>query len=210
MDDVLDIYARPIDPLRPRLCFDERPCLLIGDVIMPIPMQKGKVKKIDYEYKHGDAVVALLAYNVDTGQRHVEISDTKKKVDYARFMAKIIDNHYSDAEKISLVQDNLNTHTKGAFYKTFDAVTAKSYAQKLEFHFTPKHASWLNMAEMEFSALSRQCLNRRIKDKQMLKKEVAAWEKERNKKAVRINWSFTVQDAYEKLNRHYINVFSDY
>jgi DDE superfamily endonuclease len=142
--------------------------------------------------------------------KFLEISDTKKKVDYARFMAKIIDNHYSDAEKISLVQDNLNTHTKGAFYKTFDAVTAKSYAQKLEFHFTPKHASWLNMAEMEFSALSRQCLNRRIKDKQMLKKEVAAWEKERNKKAVRINWSFTVQDAYEKLNRHYINVFSDY
>lgn len=210
MEDILDVYKQEADPLRPRLCFDERPCLLVGDVITPLPMEAGKAKRTDYEYVHGEAVVALLAYNMDTGQRHVQISDTKKKVDYAQFIAQIIDNQYADAKGFIIIQDNLNTHTKGAFYKTFDPITARKYVKKLEFHFTPKHASWLNMAEIEFSSLSRQCLNRRIKDKELLKKEVAAWEKQRNIKAVKINWSFTVVDAQEKLARHYLNIFDKY
>jgi transposase len=210
MEDILDVYEQLPDPLRPRLCFDERPCLLVGDVITPLLMKAGKPKRPDYEFIRGEAVVALLAYNMDTGQRHVQISDTKKKVDYAQFMAQLIDTHYVEAQGLIIIQDNLNTHTKGSFYKTFDPATAKKYAKKLEFHFTPKHASWLNMAEIEFSSLSRQCLNRRIKDKELLKKEVAAWEKERNRKAVKINWSFTVQDAQEKLTRHYLNVFDSY
>ena len=210
MEDILDLYAQQADPLRPRICFDERPCLMIGDVISPIPMQAGKPKKIDYEYLHGQAVVALLAYNMDTGQRHVVISDTKKKVDYATFFKWILETHYPHVQSLQLVQDNLNTHTKGAFYKTFPPDEARKLAKRLEFHFTPKHGSWLNMAEIEFSALSIQCLDRRIPNKETFIREVAAWEKKRNEKAVKFNWSFTTDLAQQKLARHYCNVYNNY
>jgi hypothetical protein len=207
MEDILDLYAQEADPLNPRLCFDERPCLMIGDVTSPIAMQAGKAKKIDYEYLHGQAVVALLAYNMDTGQRHVVISDTKTKMDYAQFFKWLLATHYPTVQSIKLVQDNLNTHTKGAFYKAFPPQEARELTKKLDFHFTPKHGSWLNMAEIEFAALSTQCLSRRIPNKETFVKEVAAWEKRRNEKATKINWSFTAELAREKLERHYKKVY---
>lgn len=157
----------------------------------------------DYEYKRLEPAVVLLAYNMDTGQRHSAISSTKTKLDYAQFMARIIEEYYPEAESIRLVQDNLGTHTKGSFYKAFPPQKARQYAQKLEFHFTPKHASWLNMAEIEFSALSRQCLDRRFESLEQLEKEVFEWEKRRNQDATKIHWSFTTTEARNKLKRHY-------
>lgn len=203
MEDVLSLYEEPIDPARPRLCFDERPCLLVGNVAEPLPIRPGQSERLDYEYKRLEPAVILLAYNMDTGQRHVALSSTKTKVDYARFMANVISTHYADVDTVRLVQDNLGTHTKGSFYKIFPPAEARVLAGKLEFHFTPKHASWLNMAEIEFSALSRQCLNRRFESLEQIEKEVLAWEKTRNQKAIKIHWSFTAKEAREKLNRHY-------
>lgn len=203
MEDVLSLYEEPIDPARPRLCFDERPCLLVGNVDEPLPIRPGQSERLDYEYKRLEPAVILLAYNMDTGQRHVALSSTKTKVDYARFMANVISTHYADVDTVRLVQDNLGTHTKGSFYKIFPPAEARVLAGKLEFHFTPKHASWLNMAEIEFSALSRQCLNRRFESLEQIEKEVLAWEKTRNQKAIKIHWSFTAKEAREKLNRHY-------
>ncbi len=203
MEDVLSLYAQGVDRARPRLCFDERPCLMVGNVVAPLPMRPGQPQRPDYEYKRLEPAVVLLAYNMDTGQRHAAISSTKTKLDYAQFMARIIEEHYPGAETIRLVQDNLGTHTKGSFYKAFPPHKAREFAQKLEFHFTPKHASWLNMAEMEFSALSRQCLDRRFESLEQLEKEVLAWEKRRNQDATKIHWSFTTKEARDKLRRHY-------
>jgi transposase len=210
MEDILEVYAQEADPENPRICFDERPILLIDNCIEPLPMKEGKAQRIDYEYKRGEAVVALLAYNIDTGQRHVAITKTKKKQDYAQFVAHVIDTYYKEAKSIHLIQDNLNTHTKGSFYLNMPPQQARQFAKKLQFHFTPKHGSWLNMAEIEFSALSRQCLNRRFNSVQRLIKQVKAWEKQRNEKAIKIHWSFTVDIAQQKLARHYYNVFNDY
>ena len=210
MEDVLDLYTAAADPLRPRICFDERPCLMVGDVITPIPMEQAKPKKQDYEYVRTIHNVILLAYNIDTGQRHAVVSDTRTKIDYAQFFKTILTEQYPDAVCLKLVQDNLNIHTKGAFYKSFPPNEAKALSRRLEFHYTPKHGSWLNMAEIEFAALSRQCLDRRLDDKDQLVSEVKAWQEERNKKAVKVNWSFTADKAQEKLARHYYKVFSDY
>lgn len=208
MEDILDLYDQEADPNYPRICYDERPCLLVGDVLTPIPMSKDKPKKQDYEYKRGDAVVLLLAYNMDTGQRHTQICETKTKLDYAAFFKQLLTQHYPLVKGIKLVQDNLNIHTKGAFYKAFPAEEAQKLVKKLEFHFTPKHGSWLNMAEIEFAAVSRQCLNRRIADKQTLAKEVAAWQKDRNEKAIKIHWSFTVDKARDKLAKLYDKILN--
>lgn len=210
MEDILDIYAQAVDPKRPRICFDERPCLLLADIVAPLPMKKGKTKRTDYEYKRSGSAVVLLAYNMDTGQRHVRVCETKTKLDYALFIADMMDTHYQNSEGIHLIQDNLNTHTKGSFYKAFDPVTARNYAKKLEFHFTPKHGSWLNMAEIEFSALSRQCLNRRFISVNEMTHETMCWADSRNTKAIKIHWSFTVNIAQEKLARHYCQVFNEY
>ena len=210
MEGILDIYAQEVDPEYPRLCFDERPCLLLDGLVEPLPMEEGKPKRIDYEYKRTGSAVVLLAYNMDTGQRHTVVCDTKNKIDYATFIAHVLDTHYSDAKGVHLIQDNLNTHTKGSFYLAFDPVRARKYAKKLQFHFTPKHGSWLNMAEIEFSALSRQCLNRRFDSVETMAQHVEAWKKDRNKKATKIHWSFTVIDAQEKLARHYCQVFDKY
>jgi DDE superfamily endonuclease len=203
MEDILSLYTEEVDPKRPRICFDERPCLLVSDITEPLPMQPGQPTRPDYEYKRLEPAVILLAYNMDTGQRHSLLCSTKTKVDYARFIEKVITEHYPEVQTIRLVQDNLGTHTKGSFYKAFSSEKAREIAQKLEFHFTPKHASWLNMAEIEFSALSRQCLNRRFGSLSSIESELQAWEKRRNLDATRIHWSFTVNDAREKLKRHY-------
>jgi DDE superfamily endonuclease len=203
MEDILSLYAEPVDTERPRLAFDERPILLVADVTDPLSMQPGQSKRSDYEYARLAPAVLLLAYNIDTGQRHSMLCSTKTKVDYAQFIGKVIKEHYYEAKSIRLVQDNLGTHTKGSFYKAFPAQEARDLAKKIEFHFTPKHASWLNMAEIEFSALSRQCLNRRFQSLNVIEKEIMAWEEKRNQEAVKIHWSFTVNDARDKLQRHY-------
>ena len=203
MEDVLSLYGEPVDPFRPRLCFDERPCLLVGDVTDPLPMRPGQPGRPDYEYKRLEPAVLLLAYNMDTGQRHVALSSTKTKVDYAQFIASVISEYYADMATVRLVQDNLGTHTKGSFYKAFPPDVARALAQKVEFHFTPKHASWLNMAEIEFSAISRQCLDRRFVSLGQLEEEVLAWVERRNRDATKIHWSFTVNEARLKLARHY-------
>lgn len=208
LEDILDLYAQPSDPRQPRLCLDERPCQLLGDVLAPVPVKPGKAAKQDYEYARNGTACVLLAYNVETGQRYTQVLPRRTKADYARFVAAAIEQLCPQAARARVIQDNLNTHTAGAFYQAFDAKTARRLVQRLEFHYTPKHASWLNMAELEFSALVRQCLDRRMSSLEMLAREVAAWEADRNARTVTIHWSFTVQDARDKLTRHYQRVFA--
>ncbi len=208
MEDVLDLYAQPPDPDAPRLCLDERPCQLLDDVIAPLPVKPGQAAKQDYEYERNGTACVLLAYNLETGQRYTHVLRQRRKVDYAPFVAAAIEHLCPSAPRVRLIQDNLNTHTAGAFYQAFDAATARRLVQRLEFHYTPKHASWLNMAEIEFSALVRQCLDRRIGSIEALTTEVAAWQADRNARKVTIHWSFTVQDAREKLGRHYHQVYA--
>lgn len=207
MEDVLDFYAQATDEHCIRLCVDERPCLLVGDVKAPLPRKPGVPKRIDYEYFRLDPVLILLAYNIDSGQRHLKICETRTKIDYARFLNEVIETHYPEAPCIGIVQDNLSTHTKGSFYKAFEPEKARKLAQKVEFHFTPKHGSWLNMAEIEFSSLSRQCLDRRFPSLDTLAKEVHAWESQRNAQALKIHWSFTADMARHKLKPRYSKVF---
>ncbi len=202
MEQVLDVYERPFDPDYPVVCFDERPCQLLGDVLLPLPMKPGRVERQDYHYaRHGTAVV-LLAVEPLEGLRHVSITQQKTKKDYAKFM-KDLAGHFPAAKKILLVQDNLNTHNPSSFYEAFDAPEAFALSQRFEMVYTPKKANWLNMAEIELSALSKQCLDRRIAKRQTLSKEVRAWAKQRNHKKARIAWQFTKNDAREKLQRHY-------
>ena len=193
MVTVLDIYERPFDPDYPVVCFDERPCQLLGDVLMPLPMKPGRVERQDYHYERHGTCVVLLAVEPLEGLRHVSVTKQKTKKDYAAFM-KDLSGQYPDAKKIILVQDNLNTHNPSSFYEVFDAPEAFALSQRFEMVYTPKKASWLNMAEIELSALSKQCLDRRIAKRQTLAKEVSAWTKKRNRKNVRIdmtpkNWT---------------------
>lgn len=206
MEDVLELYAQPSNPALPRLCIDERPCQLLEDVLAPLPPKPGKVAKQDYEYERKGTACVLLAYNMETGQRYTQVLPQRRKVDYARFVAAALEQLCPLAERVRVIQDNLNTHTAGAFYQAFDAPSARRLVKRLELHYTPKHASWLNLAEIEFSALARQCLDRRIGTLEALATEVAAWEAERNARKVTIHWSFTVQDARDKLERHYTQV----
>ncbi len=206
LEDILDLYAQPSNPTMPRICIDERPCQLLDDVVAPLPPASGKVAKRDYEYVRKGTACVLLAYNLETGQRYTEVRERRTKADYAAFMAAAIACLCPTARRVRVVQDNLNTHTAGAFYHVFDAPTAWQWVQRLEMHYTPKHGSWLNMAEIEFSALVRQCLDRRIGSMERLTHEVAAWEADRNTRKVTIHWSFTVQDARTTLHRHYDQV----
>ena len=207
-EDILDLYAQPSDPRRPRSCIDARPCQLLGDVIAPVPVQPGKAAKQDYEYERNGTACVLLAYNLETGQRYTQVLPRRTKADYARCVAAAIAHLCPTATRVRLIQHKLNTHTAGAFYQAFDATTARRLVQRLEFHYTPQHARWLNMAELEFSALVRQCLDRRIGSLELLAHEVAAWEADRNARRVTIHWSFTVQDARSKLDRNYQRVCS--
>lgn len=206
MEDILDIYASPALPGMVRLCFDERPCQLLDNVLTPIPPKAGQTKKEHQEYIRNGVCNVLLAYNIDTGQRHIEVTETKKRKDYALFMKNLAQETYPNAQKIVIIQDNYNTHTKGSFYETLDTPTAHTLSKKFEFHFTPKHASWLNMAEIEFSALSKQCLDRRIKDIETLRKEANIWNNHRNNNNIKINWSFTTDKARTKLANRYKEV----
>lgn len=203
LEDVLDVYAQPAEAGVVRLCFDERPCQLLGQVLSPLPPKPGATQKEHQQYVRNGVCNVLLAYNIDTGQRHLQVTTTKTKADYARFMDWLVQTHYPDAPKIKLVQDNYSTHTYGAFYEHLPVETARTLRQRLEFHYTPKHGSWLNMAEIEFAALSRQCLDRRIGCPQQLEQEALAWQANRNEAATKINWSFTTEKAREKLKNRY-------
>ena len=206
MEDVLDLYAQAPDPQVARICFDERPCQIIGDVLAPVPMQPGHSRKQDDEYKRHGICSLLIAYDLDRGQRYLQLRERRTKRDYAEFMHWLATTHYADVNKIQVVQDNLNTHTYGAFYLTFPAAQAHALKSKFDFHFTPKHASWLNMVEIELSAFARQCADQRFDSRPAFEQDALAWAEQRNRNAVRIAWSFTTADARAKLHRHYRNV----
>lgn len=203
MEDVLGLYAQQPARNSARICFDERPCQLLGEVITPLPMKEGKAARQDYEYKRNGTAVILLAYDLDTGQRYVQVKQQRTKKDYAQFMEWLAMAHYRHVEQIELVQDNLNTHSYGSFYEHLPAQHARELARKFNFHFTPKHGSWLNMAEIEFSVLARECLHRRIESLEVLEKEVLAWSNNRNRKATKIHWSFTMDNARIKMAKQY-------
>jgi transposase len=205
MERILWLYAQPYDEKYPVVCFDERPCFLIGDTVEPISMQTGKVAKENYAYsKHGSCCL-LAAIEPLTGKRLAQVHTQRTKKEYAVFMKKLAEQ-YPKAKKIRLVQDNLNTHNASSFYENLPADEAFELAQRFEFVYTPKSASWLNMIEIEFSALSKQCLNRRIPTIELLEKEILIIVKERNNKQIKIDWQFSVQNARTKLNRHYNKV----
>ncbi len=206
MENVLAVYEHPARQGRVRLCFDERPCQLLDDVVAGLPIKPGKLAKIDNEYVRKDTCVVLLAYNLDSGQRYVQVRKRRTKADYAEFMHELVSTYYADAELIELVQDNLNTHKYGSFYEHLPLQQARALSRQLVFHYTPKHGSWLNMAEIEFSALARQCLNRRIGSLDELDRQVALWVNERNERALKVHWSFTVATAEDKLKRWYEQV----
>ncbi|WP_460981935.1 IS630 family transposase [Spirosoma fluminis] len=182
---MLDFYAQPADLQNPRLCFDERPCQLLADVLAPLPPQPSQIAKQDNEYVRKGTAVVLLAYDLDSGQGYVQVRQQRTKRDYAEFMHHLRAQYYLHAQQIHVLQDNLNTHQAGSFYERFDAVTARELANRFVFHYTPTHASWLNMAEIEFAALAKQCLDRRIGDLATLEKEVLAWVDERNRQVVK-------------------------
>lgn len=207
MEEVLDIYEKPYDATHPVLCFDERPCQLIDEVMTPMPTQPKQTKRQDYHYQRHGTCVVLLALEPLKGRRIVQVTQQKTKKDYAKFM-KEIKRKYPKAEKITLVQDNLNTHNPSSFYETFPCQQAFELSQSFHMVYTPKKASWLNMAEIEFSALSKQCLDRRIANLDTLSNEVMAWTNQRNRSKITVQWQFTKRKARDKFQKFYGNICS--
>ncbi len=207
MEDILHLYNLPFDETRPVVCFDELPVQLLGEVVAPLPMKAGKPKRFDYEYERGGCAAVLVAFEPLSGQRLVETSKQRTKADYCRFMQRVAEM-FPQAEKIVLVQDNLNTHNASSFYENLPPAEAFALAQRFEMHYTPKKGSWLNMAELELSALSRICLSRRISSIEELDREIQSLVKERNELTIKVEWQFSIAQAREKLSRHYENVKS--
>lgn len=206
MEDVLDVYRRPYDPRHPQVCLDETSKQLLANVREGRAMQPGHLAQEDYEYeRHGVANLFLWCEPL-TGRRHVEVTERRTRIDWARVVKDLVDVQYPEAERIVLVLDNLNTHSPASLYETFAPAEAKRIADRLEIHHTPKHGSWLDIAEIELSALARQCLDRRIPDQATLIREVAAWERERNAAQVAVHWHFTTADARIKLKHLYPSV----
>jgi hypothetical protein len=203
MESVLRLYAEPPAEGVVRLCIDERPCQLLGEVMTPMAAQPGKVNKIDYEYKRGGTCCVFIAYDLDRGWRYTEVRAQRTKRDYAAFIDGLISQYYADVKKVKLVQDNLNTHNKGSFYEHLSVERAGELSELIDFVYTPKHGSWLNMAEIEFSALSRQCLARRISTVAALEEQTGLWTQRRNREGVKISWGFSVAVAREKLGNRY-------
>jgi hypothetical protein len=202
MEQVLDAYKRPYDPLRPLICMDESPRQLIRAVRLPLKSVRGKVEREDYEYERCGVCNVFMAVEPLAGKRLVRVTERKTRTDWAKFLEEIAGN-YAHAEKITLVMDNLNTHTAGSFYETFIPEQAKSLWERFEFIYTPKHGSWLNMAEIELNVLARQSLSRRMESTELLRSEVNAWQAQRNTKGAKIDWQFTTSDARIKLKRLY-------
>jgi hypothetical protein len=204
MYDVLDLYQEPYDPLRPVVGLDERSKQLLREKRKPIPMRPGRPERYDYEYARNGTVNIFLAVDFKAGRRHVEVTDTRTKQDFALYVKKLVDEVFPGAETLRLVLDNLNTHKESAFYETFDKDEAERVLRRVEFHYTPKHGSWLNVAEIEISAMDLECTGRRIGDKETLARELRAWMERRNKEEKKIDWRFTKEDADRKLSKHYV------
>jgi len=203
MEDVLDLYAEPYDPKRPKVNFDETSRQLLADKQAPLPARPKKPARFDYEYERAGTRNLFMFCEPQAGWRHVEVTAQRTKIDFAHRMKWLIDERYPEAEVIRVVLDNLNTHARGSLYEAFEPAEARRLVEKLEFHDTPKHGSWLNMAEIELSILQRQCLKRRIADEETLKHEIEAWEQQRNRTKETIDWRFSITDARDKLKRLY-------
>jgi len=206
MEDVLSVYKRPYDPKRPQVCFDERPKQLVAEVRVPLPGGRGQLCHYDYEYKRNGVANIFMMFEPLAGRRYVKITERRTKIDWAECMRRLVDEIYPDAEQIVLVMDNLNTHTKASLYEAFEPAEAKPIADKLEVHYTPKHGSWLNMAEIEMSVMERQCLAERMGSIERLESEALAWAEKRNAKEVKVDWRFTTADARIKLKRLYPSI----
>ncbi len=203
MEDVLELYAQSYDPKRPQICFDERPVQLLADVLAPLAPAPGQLRRYDYEYaRQGTANLFIMCQPLG-GWREVKATLQRKKTDFAWCMKELVDVHFPDADQIELVLDNLNTHSPAALYEAFSPDEARRILRKLVFHYTPKHGSWLNMAEIEISILSRQCLKQRLESLERLQTVVHDWTQQRNTQAARINWCFDLANARTKLSRPY-------
>lgn len=203
MEDVLELYAQAPDPRQPVVCFDETPRQLIGETRVPIARAPGKPARFDFEYVRNGTANVFMFVDVNRPWRHAKVTDRRTCIDFAECMRDLVDTHYPEAERIRVVLDNLSTHSPGALYQAFAPAEARRILRKLEFHFTPKHASWLNMVEIEIGVMVKQCLDRRIPDKKTLITEIKNWELRRNAEHASIEWLFTVERAREKLGRHY-------
>jgi len=203
MENILEVYKRPYDPKRPLVCMDEMPKQLLSDIRDPLPVRPGQTAREDYEYQREGVADFFMLFEPLVGKRHIEITEQRRREEWAEVMRKVSDELYPDAEKIVVVMDNLNTHTPAAFYLVFEPSEARRLVERFEFHYTPKHGSWLNMAEIELSALVRQCLDRRIPSMEKLAEEVEAWQDQRNSEIVKVHWQFTTADARVKLKSLY-------
>jgi hypothetical protein len=203
MEDVLEVYHRPYDEKRPLVCIDEASKQLVGEVVRPLPPEPGHPERFDYEYvRNGTANLFMISEPL-LGWRAVQVTDRRTATDFAEVLRWLVEDVHAEADKVVLVTDNLNTHKPASLYEAFPPEQARRLAAKIEWHYTPKHGSWLDMAEIELSVLSRQCLHRRIATRAELEAEVAAWEAERNERAVEVKWRFTTADARIKLHRLY-------
>lgn len=203
MEDVLDLYAEAENPLRPRVCFDECPYQLLSETRRPVPVQPGRAARYDYEYRREGTCNLFVFVQPHVGWRHVKVTERRTKQDFAHCMKDLVDVHFPQAEVIRVVLDQLNTHTPAALYEAFEPDEARRIIRKLEFHHTPKHGSWLNMAEIELSVLSNQCLDRRLPDSETVRGAVNAWQARRNAEQAQIHWRFTAEAARAKLKRLY-------
>lgn len=199
MEDVLDVYELPYNPMRPVVCMDEKPYQLLEDARKPLPMRPGNNQKIDFEYKRNGTCSIFAFVEPLGGKHHIRVHEHRTAIDWANEIKYLSDEMFPDAEKIILVMDNLNTHKASSLYKAFPPTEARRIIKRLEIHYTPKHGSWLNMAEIELNVMTRQCLSRRIDTIDRLKRELCAWERERNQDTAKIQWHFQTGDAREKL-----------
>jgi hypothetical protein len=203
MEDVLDLYEQPYDAKRPVVCFDEKPVQLLAETRLPRPVRPGQPKRFDYEYERKGTANIFMAVEPLAGWRQVTVTERRTMLDFATQMKQLVDVCYPDAERIRLVMDNLNTHKPASLYEAFPPAEARRLLRRLEFHYTPKHASWLDMAEIELSVLSGQCLAHRISDRDTLAAETAAWQDRRNQAGIPVKWRFTVNDARQRLPHLY-------
>jgi len=203
MEDILELYAEPSDPLRPRVCLDEKGKELLHQTRPMEEMRAGQIAREDYEYRHNGACNLFVLYDLERGYRHISVTNQRRASDCARFLKWVVDEGYPEAKLIRVVCDNLNIHGWSCLYQTFEPKEARRIARKLEFHFTPKHASWLNMVEIEIGVLEKQCLNRRLGELAEVANEVAAWEAKRNQLGAKIKWQFNCDKARVKLHKLY-------
>lgn len=208
MEEILELYTRPYHPAYPLVCFDESCKQLISETHQPLRAEPGKPERFDYQYQREGVSNLFMFFEPLRAWRHVEVTARRTSIDYAQQMKYLVDERYPEAEKIRVVQDNLNTHVKASLYKAFPPHEARRILNKLEFYYTPKHGSWLNMAEIEFSVFNRQCLNRRISSQETLRQEVEAWEQRRNQTSSPVDWQFNTEDARIKLTQLYPSILT--